>query len=773
MSFAATDPTYCRVTVLAPRTRVDVALPADLPVAELVPMVLELVGEPVVGRPTAAVAAVPDRRRSRCRPVRACASSACWTASCCGSPRTGRPPPAPVFDDPVDALAATAGTGADSGTVPTRSWSCCWRRGGRAAARRPAGPVGAVPAESPAGRPGGIPAGPGAGRGTGRGGRGGLGGPRGPPAASGARSGRPSLARHARRPRPTPPASEPHATDDDRLWRRPPPGARSTTCPPRPRGAGRGHCAAAAGWAALPGATAPVRLLVAAAAAGGAAALGPAGRAGPGSRAGRGDRSRRLPVGAAAWSCCGWAVPPSAAAVAVGALALVAGPLLPRAALWLSGMPRPVVPADADELVDADDGPDLLPAAELARAGRAGPRLPGRAGRRGRGAGRGRRAPGGRRSRAGPARSSPRSRPRCSGCGRAASSTPARRRALAAGALASGVGLAVVLAWSSGPWAGPVAAAALLLVAAASSVPRSRGRWAHRSGGEPSISPKVLLTAAVVPLALAALDLYRRAARAVRARDGSAGCRRQVEHPTGGAQVQRRAGGQQRQHRRRGRLRRRDPDGGRGVRADHRVPDAGTPRSARPPPTRLRLRCPPPAPPRRPPPPPRPPARPPRRPGPARPGRSPPAPAARRPATPRQRGARRRPRSSRAARPARPSSSRGARGRPAGDRQLVDRGRSGHDVQRDRPDRAGHRSHPQQLGDQLRHLLHPAGQHHEVLRRRRPTGRATSTSPIRPGTPRGAGSPRPGTAGVRSAGPSGSTASSAPLTARGAARTSP
>src|SRR4029453_11506020 len=37
---------FCRLTVLAPRQRVDVALPSDVPVAELVPMVLELVGEP-------------------------------------------------------------------------------------------------------------------------------------------------------------------------------------------------------------------------------------------------------------------------------------------------------------------------------------------------------------------------------------------------------------------------------------------------------------------------------------------------------------------------------------------------------------------------------------------------------------------------------------------------------------------------------------------------------------------------------------------------------
>ena len=33
----------------APRTRVDVALPADVPLGELVPMVLELVGEPGPG----------------------------------------------------------------------------------------------------------------------------------------------------------------------------------------------------------------------------------------------------------------------------------------------------------------------------------------------------------------------------------------------------------------------------------------------------------------------------------------------------------------------------------------------------------------------------------------------------------------------------------------------------------------------------------------------------------------------------------------------------
>ncbi len=37
---------FCRATVLAPGRRVDLALPCDVPVAELIPLVLELLGEP-------------------------------------------------------------------------------------------------------------------------------------------------------------------------------------------------------------------------------------------------------------------------------------------------------------------------------------------------------------------------------------------------------------------------------------------------------------------------------------------------------------------------------------------------------------------------------------------------------------------------------------------------------------------------------------------------------------------------------------------------------
>ena len=54
---------------------------------------------------------------------------------------------------------------------------------------------------------------------------------------------------------------------------------------------------------------------------------------------------------------------PVAAATGVAALAVVAAPLLPRAAIRLAGLPRPVVPADETELT-GDDPP--LPPAELA-----------------------------------------------------------------------------------------------------------------------------------------------------------------------------------------------------------------------------------------------------------------------------------------------------------------------------------------------------------------------------------------------------------------------
>src|SRR5689334_9817674 len=110
-------PAYCRLTVLAPRASVDVALPADVPVADLVPMVLELVGEPAPGQPprpwrlsgaaggtfpagaTLSQLGVLDGELLRIAPA-------------------GTTPTPPTFDDPVDALAATA----DPAAATRRRW---------------------------------------------------------------------------------------------------------------------------------------------------------------------------------------------------------------------------------------------------------------------------------------------------------------------------------------------------------------------------------------------------------------------------------------------------------------------------------------------------------------------------------------------------------------------------------------------------------------------------------------------------------------------------
>jgi hypothetical protein len=101
-------PAFCRVTVLTPDRRVDVALPSDVVLAELVPMVLELLGEPL---------RAPDRPD----PWRFTGATGGLLPSGATLDELGvldgemlrlgpasPPPPAPVFDDPVDALATLA-----------------------------------------------------------------------------------------------------------------------------------------------------------------------------------------------------------------------------------------------------------------------------------------------------------------------------------------------------------------------------------------------------------------------------------------------------------------------------------------------------------------------------------------------------------------------------------------------------------------------------------------------------------------------------------------
>jgi len=293
---------YCRLTVLAPRRRVDVALPADVPVSELVPMVLELVGEPdsqwrpepwrlsgVGGGPLPGAATLDQLGVLDGELLRIA--------------RDAPPPPAPVFDDPVDALAA--GTGAVSpghrllgaGAVLTAAVGAATVLAGAG----PGAPAAAVLA--------------------------GLG-------AIGALV---AVSRAV------------HGIADD-----------SGLVLPRVAALAAVPLAAAAGWAAVPGGAGAA--LVGVAAAGTVAAVA--------------QLLLRVVtpalVGAVVTAVFGavallgvrFGLTGTAAAAAVGAAAVVAGPLLPRVAIRLAGLPRPVVPADGDELADAD--PDGLSPGELA-----------------------------------------------------------------------------------------------------------------------------------------------------------------------------------------------------------------------------------------------------------------------------------------------------------------------------------------------------------------------------------------------------------------------
>ncbi|TQM35211.1 type VII secretion integral membrane protein EccD [Pseudonocardia cypriaca] len=299
---------YCRVTVLAPRATVDVALPADVPVAELVPMMLDLVGEPVFGvrpvpwrlagaagaplPPGASLAelGVPDGELLRLVP-------------------DVPPPPPPVFDDPVDALASGAGGAAADGR--RFAAAAVLVVAATAAVLLAMGPPGtavvrAVVATLAAGAAVGL------------------------------------AARSAR----VEPDAHTHLAGST---------AALAAVP----------FAAAAGWAALPGSSAAAQLLLATAAAGTVAAgaqialrvVAPALVA---------VVVAAVPVGLGALVVLRFGSPPSSVAAAVGALAVAAGPLLPRVALRLSGLPRPLVPADSSELIDADRGPDILPPDEFA-----------------------------------------------------------------------------------------------------------------------------------------------------------------------------------------------------------------------------------------------------------------------------------------------------------------------------------------------------------------------------------------------------------------------
>jgi type VII secretion integral membrane protein EccD len=295
---APAPPAYCRLTVLAPCTSVDVALPADVPVADLVPMVLELVGEPAPGSPprpwrlsgaaggalpvgaTLAQLGVLDGELLRIAPV-------------------GAAPAPPVFDDPVDALADTANP---VGSIRRRTVGTLVVGLAVAASAllSGGGTVAAVVAAIAAGAAVTVVA---------------------------------------------------RSTGDRSV-------ALITALAAVP-------LAAVAGWALLPGAGGAVRLLLAALLAGIVAGAGQVAlRVVAPALVGVAMAAVPVVLGCVAVSVFG--TPPTATIVAVGALTVVAGPVLPRAALRLSGLPRPVVPADSGELAGADRAADVLPPDELA-----------------------------------------------------------------------------------------------------------------------------------------------------------------------------------------------------------------------------------------------------------------------------------------------------------------------------------------------------------------------------------------------------------------------
>ncbi|GAA2887326.1 hypothetical protein GCM10010472_52050 [Pseudonocardia halophobica] len=107
---------YRRVTVLAPACRLDVALPADLAVAELVPMVRELLGDPV---PAAGRAPVPWRLDGAAgAPLPPGATLAQLGVHDGELLRIGpalAPPPPPQYDDLPEALAAAVEAGVRGG----------------------------------------------------------------------------------------------------------------------------------------------------------------------------------------------------------------------------------------------------------------------------------------------------------------------------------------------------------------------------------------------------------------------------------------------------------------------------------------------------------------------------------------------------------------------------------------------------------------------------------------------------------------------------------
>ena len=313
-----TPPTQCRSTVLTPDGRADVCLPADVPVAELVPMLMELLGTP----------AAPDDRPVPWRltgagggalpPDATLDELGVLDGELLRLGPAAPPPPPPVFDDPVDALAALAAPTAE----PDRRRSALIVL------------LGVVPAAALL--LGGMRTGGGSGAYL---------------WAAVVLAGLGAVASIAR-------AAQLRRNNSG-------PGQAAALVP--------ALCAvplaAAAGWVAAPGPPGAGPLLLAAVAAGTAAALGQV-AVRTAAAALIGVALGAVLTAAAVAVRLQFDVPVHAVAGLTAAVALSAGPLLPRLVLRLAGLPRPAVVTDAAALNAADSGPDLLPPAELAARSR-------------------------------------------------------------------------------------------------------------------------------------------------------------------------------------------------------------------------------------------------------------------------------------------------------------------------------------------------------------------------------------------------------------------
>ncbi|GAA4713511.1 hypothetical protein GCM10023215_65610 [Pseudonocardia yuanmonensis] len=106
---------YRRVTVLAPACRLDVALPADLAVAELVPMVRELLGEPEPAGRAPAPWRLDGAAGAPLPPGATLAQLGVHDGELLRIGPAVAPPPPPRFDDLPEALAAAVEAGARGG----------------------------------------------------------------------------------------------------------------------------------------------------------------------------------------------------------------------------------------------------------------------------------------------------------------------------------------------------------------------------------------------------------------------------------------------------------------------------------------------------------------------------------------------------------------------------------------------------------------------------------------------------------------------------------